>query len=132
MMEHFMEHFPEIAKKETRSVTVTKHDFLPPGCYLFIEAYCTEPGCSCRRVILNVVGRVMGHLATLNHALDPDGNKDIEMPQTFLDPLNKQSQYSQAFLELFKTLVLDEPYAGRLECHLQLMKQKFSCQRQNK
>ncbi len=129
MMESFVNHFRRIAKNETRSVTFfTAQRNLPPDQYVFMELYCTEPGCDCRNVVLNVVGRSQGHLATINHALDPDGFKDVGMPQTFLDPLNKQSHYSDALLKLFKEAVLDEFYAERLESHLQLMKKKFSAQ----
>ena len=106
-----MKHFREVAEKETRNVTVTRHDRLPPDQYAFFELYGMESGCSCRNVILNVTGRFGGHLATINHAFDINGSKDIDMPQTFLDPINKQSQYSDALLELFKKVMLDGVYA---------------------
>ena len=124
-MVFFIEHFREVAMQETRYVTVNSHETLPVDQYVFYELYCVKPGCDCRNVILNVTGRAGGHLATINHSLDPDGFKDIDMPQTFLDPINKQSRYSEALLELFHEIVLDEVYHQRLEQHLALIKEKF-------
>ena len=124
-MEFFIEHFREIAMNETRHVTINSHDTLPADQYIFYELYCVKSGCDCRNVILNVTGRTGGHLATINHSLDPDGFSDIGIPQTFLDPINKQSRYSEALLELFHEIVLDEVYHQRLEQHLSLMKEKF-------
>jgi hypothetical protein len=49
--------FPEIAEKETRTVTVLRktEDGLPPGEYAFLELFCDEPGCDCRRVFFCVI-----------------------------------------------------------------------------
>ena len=105
-------------------MTIVEHDVLPPDQYVFFEAYCVEPKCSCRNVILNVTGRLGGHLATINHTLDPNGHKKIGMPQTFLDPLNKQSKYSQELLKIFGEKVLDDEYARRLETHGRMIKEK--------
>ncbi|GMU23947.1 MAG: hypothetical protein AMXMBFR13_40240 [Phycisphaerae bacterium] len=51
--------FPELAKRETRSVIVPPDTEgpLPPDEYGFLEMFCDEPGCDCRRVFLMVVGR---------------------------------------------------------------------------
>lgn len=125
MMELFSSHFPEIAEKETRSVTLLgEQNGLPPGEYAFLEFYCVDPECDCRNVMFNVINRKGEHLATLNHCLDADGFRDIGERQTFLDPLNKQSPYSKALLKLFRTKVMDADYALRLEKHLLIMRQK--------
>jgi hypothetical protein len=124
-MELFSSHFPEIAEKETRSVTLLgEQNGLPPGEYAFLEFYCVDPECDCRNVMFNVINRKGEHLATLNHCLDADGFRDIGERQTFLDPLNKQSPYSKALLKLFRTKVMDADYALRLEKHLLIMRQK--------
>ena len=54
-MTPFMERFPEVGARETRSVTVTQRQDLPDGEYGFLELYCDEPGCDCRRVIISVL-----------------------------------------------------------------------------
>ena len=51
----FMERFPEVGARETRSVTVPPRQDLPEGEYGFVELYCDEPACDCRRVILDVL-----------------------------------------------------------------------------
>ena len=50
----FYELFPELAPRETRSVTIKNDPSLPDGEYGLIEAYCNEPGCDCRRVMFNI------------------------------------------------------------------------------
>ena len=49
--------FPEIAEQETRVLIIFNHPDLPADEYALIESYCSEPGCDCRRVILNVGSR---------------------------------------------------------------------------
>src|SRR5438128_8078528 len=48
---------PEIASRETRTVTVLPHASLglEPADYEFVEMYCDEPGCDCRRVMFSVL-----------------------------------------------------------------------------
>src|SRR5713226_9502095 len=48
--------FPEIAENETRTVTLQKPWLgLAPDAYTFLEMYCDESGCDCRRVFFHVV-----------------------------------------------------------------------------
>ena len=40
---------------------------LPSRIFVFMEAYCAEPRCDCRRVMLNVIdAETQSHVATLN------------------------------------------------------------------
>src|SRR5437867_12307390 len=122
--------FRELAVRETRVVTV--FDPLPPSYprhlpadeYGLLELYCDEPGCNCRRVMINVLARRGNrHLATINHAFEKPGPDDPVLDQTFLDPLNRQSRWSPALLDLFVNLVLrDDAYRRRLERHYELFK----------
>lgn len=117
-------YFPEIAARETRRAIVEHHPSLPAGDYTFDELYCIRRGCDCRNVILFVFDESGRTLATLNHALDPDGFHDIGESRTFLDGINAQTQHAPALLELFKTSVLDDVYSERLERHWRMMKEK--------
>jgi hypothetical protein len=54
-MTPFMKRFPELGARETRSVTVPDKQDLPSGEYGFIELYCDEPQCDCRRVMVVVL-----------------------------------------------------------------------------
>ena len=51
----FAERFPELGARETRSVTAIHRPDLPDGEYGFLELYCDEPGCDCRRVMIDVL-----------------------------------------------------------------------------
>jgi hypothetical protein len=120
----FHEIEPELAKQETRTITVIKtDDDLPEGSYGLIESYCPDPACDCRRVMLNIFHREQperGYVATISYGFD----RDEEMAGPFLDPLNPQSEYSDALLELVTTSALiDEIYVDRLESHYHLVKQ---------
>jgi len=120
----FAQRFPDIARLETRTAMVGPDDTeLPEDDYTFVESYCADPSCDCRRVLVAVLSaRQRAHVATINHAFDPSAD-DVEEYQTYLDPLNPQSDLSPALLELFEEVILrDEVYCRRLERHYDLMK----------
>jgi hypothetical protein len=120
--------FRELAERETRTARVfemsPRTGNLPVDEYGFDESYCTEPGCDCRRVMINVLARhARAHVATINHAFEKPAKGDVVDEQTFLDPLNQQSQLAPALLELFEKVVLADPaYRRRLEVHYRLFK----------
>ena len=51
----FYDKFPDIAEKETRSLIIHDDPELPDDQYIFIELYCDEKSCDCRRVFFNVL-----------------------------------------------------------------------------
>ena len=53
---HFHDFFPDLAERETRTITVLPgaNVAVPPGEYGLIEMFCDEPGCDCRRVFFSV------------------------------------------------------------------------------
>ena len=51
----FMNKFPELGARETRAIVTCDGPELPAGKYDFIEFYCNEPGCDCRRVVIRVL-----------------------------------------------------------------------------
>ena len=123
--------FPEVATRETRSVVVFEPrghpddaTYLPPDEYGFIELYCNERGCDCRRVMFNVVvkqGAV--RVATINHAFEKPTPGDVVSEQTFLDPLNLQGPHALGALDLLEDVVLaDATYCARLERHYAMFK----------
>ena len=114
---------PELAERETRTITVLKtNDDLPEGTYGLIESYCPDPACDCRPVMLNIALKEKlerGYLATISYGFD----RDEEMAGPFLDPLNPQSEHSEALLELVTTATLsDRRYVERLEKHYHIVK----------
>src|SRR4029077_7239875 len=52
---NFHEAFPDLAAQETRTITTLASAYLPAGSYTFIEMYCDEPHCDCRRVFFSVL-----------------------------------------------------------------------------
>ena len=68
----FYELFPEVARAETRSITVLNAtSALPAGTYAFGEMFCNDEGCDCRRAFVQVFAdasplRENGPLATIS------------------------------------------------------------------
>lgn len=132
-MSAFFTRFPDLAVKETRVATLTGRPDLPDGEYAFLELYCDDPACDCRRVIINVVeansaGKVW---ATINYGWESpayyaawmrDGELSKTMLGATLDPLNAQTEYAPALLRLFEFIVTDPAYVARLKRHYQLFK----------
>jgi hypothetical protein len=133
-MAPFMERFPELGARETRSVTVTDRDDLPNGEYGFIEFYCNEPHCDCRRVMVVVLRPETGgkFWAAINY-----GWESVEFYRQWagaptsdrspwqgpvLDPLTEQTAYAPALLDLFKFILQSPGYVPRLKKHYQLFR----------
>jgi hypothetical protein len=119
----FYEVEPDLAERETRNITVIRtNDALPEGTYGLIESYCPDPTCDCRRVMLNIACKHQlerGYLATISYGFD----RDEDMAGPFLDPLNPQSEHSEALLEMVTASALsDRRYVERLEEHYHLVK----------
>lgn len=112
--------FPDVAAKEVRTLYLRggKRDDLPDDDYAFIESYCTEPGCDCRRVLLHVTGAASGIVATISLGFDPNG----KMPGPFLDPICRQGPHAEEILEMARQLVFDPEYLARLERHYRMVK----------
>jgi|GEM_PF-403565 len=134
-MTPFFQRFPERGARETRSLTVTGSNDLPDGDYGFIELYCNEPHCDCRRVMVVVLRPDTGwkqFWATINYGWEsrefyrqwagaPHGDRG-PWQGPFLDPLAAQTPYAPVLLELFKSLLQSPDYVQRLKSHYQLFR----------
>ena len=115
--------FPELASKESRMLRPFNRPELPEDDYVLVEHYCVDPKCDCRRV---VIGMFLGappprQVATINHAFDVPTDGE---PQTFLDPLNPQSDRSEPLLGLFLEMLKNDPtYIDRLKRHYRMVKE---------
>jgi len=116
--------FDDLAKKETRVLHVPPRETLPRGAYLFMEAYCTEPNCDCRRVLIQVLhAETKRQVATINYGFEPAKPPFEDEPQVFLDPMNPQSEHSSRLQDAFETLMLtDADYVARLHRHYDMWK----------
>jgi hypothetical protein len=135
-MAPFFSRFPELAARQTRILKLlAPHAGLPAGEYGFLELYCNEPTCDCRRVLFQVcrADRPNQVLATINYGwesedfyaqwLHGDRESARELVSASLDPLNPQSKLSPALLEVFRHIVLlDRAYVARLRRHYRKFK----------
>jgi hypothetical protein len=130
----FMERFRDVGPRETRSAKITEPGDLPVGEYGFMEFYCDEPGCDCRRVTISVLRPETGWSkiwATISYGWESAdfyrkwsraGSDPVEMKGPSLDPLNAQSQYSSALLDLFRVVLESTEYVDRLKRHYRMFR----------
>ncbi len=112
--------FSEIARQETRSLTLIGNQMPPASDYGLLESYCPDPECDCQRVILNIVSRnEQKQVATINYGFD----RSAQDAGPFLDPLNPQSAFAGALLAVIaEHLETDRAYVLRLKAHYALVK----------
>lgn len=137
--ELFHTRFPEIAEKETRVVTVlesNKHSAsLPPGQYAFLEMFCNEPGCDCRRVFFIVTASPgENEEAVITYGWESakfyrtwykqGTSEEIAMLQgPELNVGSPQGRHADALLELFIDLLLPQSdYIDRIKRHYRLFR----------
>ncbi len=140
----FHEHFAEVAQRETRVATISPgaSGGLPPGEYLFIEQFCDEPGCDCRRVFLNVwsteskdVMAVIAwgweppeYYARWMGDRDPLVIRDLKGPS--LNLASEQSSFAQELLEFVQEVLLRDPaYVERLKRHYAMFRERIDAPR---
>jgi len=135
-MAPFFSRYPELAAHETRTIRLLEpHAALAAGEYGFLELYCNEPTCDCRRVLFQICRADQPNkvLATINYGwesedfyaqwLHGDRESAREVVSASLDPLNTQSKLSPALLEVFRHIVLqDRAYIDRLRRHYRMFK----------
>jgi len=130
----FAKRFPELGPRETRTARFPGDDAVPRGNYAFLELYCEEEDCDCRRVLIQVIEESTPRKiwATISFGWDaPEWFKDetdLEGPGAtasgaFLDPLCPQSEYAAEFLDLFERMITQDPaYVERLKRHYAMFK----------
>jgi hypothetical protein len=105
------------------------------GEYTFLEWFCEDPHCDCRRVLVQVVpaGHPERVLATINYGWEPvefythwmhgDEQSGHEIAGGSLDPLHPQSEHAEELIAIFRDMVATDPeYVARLACHYALFK----------
>ena len=133
----FRKYFTEIADAETRSARIFEEhpSGLPPGEYGFLEFYCDEKNCDCRRVHLMVIAdwskepiamiaygwETPAYYAKWMHSADKQ--MAAEMSGTMLEPFFNQSKYAAAAKKLCEDAFLADPsYVERLKRHYRMMR----------
>jgi hypothetical protein len=132
----FYELFPDVAPNETRSIHVLDpRGELPLGEYGFLELFCNEEGCDCRRAFINVMhtsGRKVTQVAAISYGWEdasfyrkwasfPLSKEDLhELKGPALLRLQPQSEYAPILLEHFEMMLRDQAYAKRIERHYEM------------
>jgi hypothetical protein len=123
--------FPDVAEAETRTIYAMNVDTVPRGQYGFIEFYCEELDCDCRRILFQVFEADRGKIvATIGWGwesaefYDKSGHDDGEESKgPFLEPFGEQSEHAEAILQLCKDqLLTDQEYVERLKKHYWMFK----------
>jgi hypothetical protein len=138
--EPFVERFGELAWKETRSVMVREgNQFgLPADEYGFMELYCNDDNCDCRRVMFDVLSRKRKKsVAVIAYGWEDVtfyrnwfGGKDSpasriavnEMTGVNLNSASRQSEIAPAVLEMVRWLVTDTVYIARIKWHYRMFR----------
>jgi hypothetical protein len=122
------------AADETRSIIIPDAGgCLPPDSYGFLEFYCDDPRCDCRRVIFQVWRQSTGNKiwATITYGWEsPDyyakwchcgpGSLADEMAGAALEQISPQTELSADLLAIFREILLaDDAYVARLKRHYQ-------------
>ena len=132
-LEEFASRFRSVAAGETRVVTVQSDGFLPKGEFGFLEFYCPDPKCDCRRVNLRVTSPDGRAWATISYGWESKrfysrwaraNRNGADMAGASLDPLNTQSPFADAFLSFFNDMIVtDQKYVERLKRHYRMFKE---------
>jgi hypothetical protein len=136
----FRERCPEVASRETRTISVLPAAQLgvPAGDYHFIEMFCDEPGCDCRRVFFTVLSSTQKQVQAViawgweERAFytrwlginDPGMAREMQGP--ILNLASPQSEHAEALLELARKMLLADPvYVERIKRHYALFRSKI-------
>jgi hypothetical protein len=132
-MDAFFTRYPKEAELETRTATVEGDGDVPPGTYAFLELFCPDVSCDCRRVVISVLSREREVVvATLNYGWENvgfyrkwSGNDPMAplMKGVTLEPSGTQSPEAEAFRQLFREILLADPrYRTRIQKHYRMFK----------
>jgi hypothetical protein len=131
--------FPDLAREETRSV-LKYDDGVVTRAHLFIELFCNERGCDCRRVFIQVHSDEPGAAqprATISWGWEPDSfyrtwasfplsEADLdELRGPALVRLTQQGQEAEALLAEFRMLLEDELYGSRIVRHYRMFREQI-------
>ena len=126
--------FPDLILGHTRSVVIRNDpNKVPDGDYVFVEVFCTDKKCDCRRAMINVEQMdpafPLFRAATISYGWEPRffyKNWSPSMSQKMLDEFKgpcldshqPQSKYAPFFLDFFKQMIaIDTAYHNRLKKH---------------
>jgi hypothetical protein len=133
MMETFFSKFPDLAQKETRSITILDESHgLKVGQYSFVELFCTKADCDCRRAMISVLGPENKLYATLGYGWENskfysdwmfgDEKFGEKVVGAHIYEMTPQTEHTDRLLLIFREMVKDAIYANRIKSHYKLFK----------
>lgn len=143
----FHSRIPEVAERETRTITVidSSRFILPAADYSFLEMFCDEPGCDCRRAFFCVVSSLQNDIkAVIAWGWEKDafyakwmGNNDPHDIKELVGPVlnlaSPQSEIAPALLNLFQEVLLtDDAYIERVKRHYDMFRKTVEKKRKKK
>jgi len=136
----FYDLFPETAERETRTITVLKDSDwdLPAGDYSFLEMFCNETGCDCRRVFFYVMSSLRKDVEAVvtwgwetpdfyaEWMNDDDPQIIAQLKGPVLNLGSPQTPRAPAILDLCrKVLLSDQEYVERVKRHYRRFRDKI-------
>jgi hypothetical protein len=142
----FADYFPDLAEEETRTILVPEDSptGLPAAAYSFLEMFCDQKGCDCRRVFFYVTSSRMHQdnpAAVISYGWESRkfygrwiGTKDPSVIQAMMGPAlnlgSPQSDLAKPLLKLAKSVLLKDPaYIDRLKRHYRTFKDQVNARR---
>jgi len=132
--------FPDLAERETRTIFVMDgQDWgVPPGEYAFLEMFCDEPGCDCRRVFFTVMASFGKRPETViaygwesrefyaNWMSMPDPRVIDELQGPVLNMGSPHSELAPDILAMAEDLLLsDDSYVERVKRHYRMFRDEI-------
>lgn len=133
--------YPQLAAAETRAITLPSPDNefgLPQGSYLFMEMFCNEKGCDCRRVMFSVYyNNQKEPWAFIGYGWESESfyrkwmrNKDNatarKLMKSSLVEMAPQSIYARKILVLFDRVLLPQTsYLARVKEHYKIVRKNL-------
>jgi hypothetical protein len=136
----FHDLFPDVAERETRTLTVLpgSHHGLPAGNYAFLEMFCDEPRCDCRRVFFWVISSLRKDVEAVvawgwedldfyAKWMKYGSRKDAEdLKGPILNIGSPETKLAPAILELARNVLLqDKAYIERIKRHYRMFRDRI-------
>jgi hypothetical protein len=141
LYEPFYTHFPHIANKLTRTVFPYYDASKQPGVdFGFINAFCNDKNCDCRRVLIHVISSNPSlhnrKAAVLCYGWEPksfylnwfpgfDQDELAMYKGPGLEVFQPQTEYSASILDIFKDMLKSPDYTREIIMQYALMKWKL-------
>ena len=121
---------------QVRTVGLKGRRQMPDGNYRFIDMYCIDPSCDCRKTMIQVFLDDV-HVSTINYGWEPEayyrewlGFPEDEVAYTVMSgasiDITSPNKVSPGGMLAFFNSLLDDRWLGKLKSHYAAVKQKLA------